>query len=150
MRKRILLIVLIIILLVAGGAGYVFFKQNYNPQTQTKAQEIPLKYQKIENCSAGDTACTDKNEKIKANKLSGEAVEYAKHQCDGPHACPTPNPTLTEESIKAIRTSVKDQKLELIRMTGINRAGIIYYCAPDGKCWSVDTKTAEVTPVNKN
>jgi hypothetical protein len=145
--KRILLIVTgVILLIVLGFFLEKRFRHRYHPPTNTaKQNEIPLKYQSLATCKAEDRACATNNEKIKADRLTGSAVEYAKHQCDGPRACPLPDATTDATAIKAIRDSIKNPNLEVIRITGINPAGIIYYCAEGNKCWKVDSKTKAVT-----
>lgn len=139
----------IIVFFVIIGMGAFFFLgktliQTFLPDSKPQPVEPITKDAPIVSCKPGDSACKQKNEKVVANKLTGSAVEYAKHQCDGPRACPTPDPTTADEAISSIRISAKDPSLELVRITGINVSGIIYYCAADNRCWSYDTKEKKI------
>jgi hypothetical protein len=102
---------------------------------------LSLKEQQTLSCTTDDKGCADNNEKIKAAKLTGETVEFAKHQCDGPRPCPAPDEKTNTNAIQAIRTHAKQPKLDLVRVTGINQAGILYYCAKDRRFWSYELKT---------
>jgi hypothetical protein len=107
--------------------------------TSEQAQEKP-----VIACGNGDEKCISKNANNLANQLTGASVEFAKHQCDGPRACPTPAPADIEAATIAIREYAKDDKLQVIPVTGKTPAGIIYYCAKDNRCWNMEAKTNKV------
>jgi hypothetical protein len=144
--KRLIPVSIIFILL--GAASFFFFHkdiQNYfQPQPVNSPGGAISRTQPVLTCGEGDKACELKNEKIKANKLDGIAAKFVTHQCSGPRACPTPNEEDTQTIISAIRSYTKQPKLELIRVTGVTPAGLIYYCAEDERCWSYSTKTKSV------
>jgi len=89
-------------------------------------------------CASGDINC------ITEKKMSGVEVAYAKHQCDSPKGCRTPDDKDIKAATEAIRFTVKNPKLQIIPINGITPAGIMYYCANDNRCWSVEAKTNTV------
>lgn len=150
--KRLLYFVSIALtfLLVLGGIiAFLFFRKDIQEKFFTpKVTQQPgaiAPNEPIAKCTTGDEKCQSRNERIKANKLQGQSAAYTRHQCDGPRACPTPNPEQEAAAQDAIRSFAKDTKMELLRMNGINAAGLLYYCSQDNSCWSYDTKTKKVT-----
>jgi hypothetical protein len=142
-----LLSLLAVLTIIGVGAFFLekkFHSKLYPSKVVVDQTATPLKQQPLAKCKPEDDACIAKNEQIKASQLTGNNVEYAKHQCDGPHACPTPPAESNDAAIAAIRTFTKDETIDIIRMTGINASGIVYYCATDNRCWSVASKTAKV------
>lgn len=95
-------------------------------------------------CAEGDIACIGKHARNLADQLQGSTVSFVKHQCFGPHPCPTPDEESISAATGAIRAYTKDSKLDVIPINGVTAAGIIYYCAKDGRCWSVEGKTNRV------
>lgn len=154
MKRKKLFIALSIFLafFVIGAGSFYFFGKDIQKFFGPKEVNTPggaiAKNEPIVTCGAGDAACSAKNEKILANRIEGTAVEYAKHQCDGPRACPTPNEEESKTIIAAIRAYAKDPKVDLVRINGINATGTIYYCAKDTRCWGYNTKDKKVTFVD--
>jgi hypothetical protein len=143
MTKKRIFISLGLFLIAFIIAGLLFYRP-LKPANQPSVDPI-TKDKEIVKCKEGDKACEEKNEKIKVNKIEGINVDFAKHQCSGPRACPTPNENTSSEAITAIRIFAKDSKVELLRIAGINSLGLVYYCANDSRCWSYDTKSKKVT-----
>jgi len=149
--KRLLYFVslaLTFVLVLGGIITFLFFRKDIQEKFfTTKVAQQPgaiAPNEPIEKCSAGDVSCQSRNGRIKANKIQGQSAAYTRHQCDGPRACPTPDPEQDATAQNAIKSFAKDSKLELIRMNGINAAGLLYYCSTDNSCWSYDTKTKKV------
>lgn len=147
MSKRILFICLVLLVFVLGIIMFFVYRNNQTLTTLRNKLENTggsLKDQSIARCEPEDEICENNNEAIKASKLTGQAVEFARHQCDGPKPCPIPDEKKNEEAIKAIRVFEKEPNLEPIRITGITPSGNVFYCATDGRCWSYDTKSKDV------
>ena len=126
--------------LILGGLAFFGWKEATKPrypapETFTAPTNAP-----IQTCKSGDLKCLDSNEKVKAKKLTGSNVAYAKHQCDSPRGCDIPDESTINAAISAIHTYTKKPKLELIRITGINPAQIMYFCSNDNRCWGINTK----------
>jgi hypothetical protein len=136
-------ILIIFSLCVVALTGYVLerkFHHRYAPPRSTSSnRELTIKKKPLEQCSDGDSNCLAKNEQIKADNLTGTAVEFARRQCDGPRQCPAPDSNRESQARTAIQEFVKDTKLELIRMTGVTPAGSIYYCSNNNRCWMVSS-----------
>jgi hypothetical protein len=156
MKMKYVLWSLLVLMSITVVGGMVFFwRQGPFLSQQILSLQAPARPEKsagepirrndpLLSCAPGDTACSARNEKIVANKLSGNAVSYAKHQCDGPRACPTPQPEVAEAAVRAIRIYAKDMRLELLRITGVNVTGNVFYCAKDDRCWSYSVKQQKV------
>src|SRR5438105_2558235 len=89
-------------------------------------------------CASDDTNC------MAEKKMSGVEVSYAKHQCDGPKGCHSPDSKDIQAAIASIREYTNNPKLQIIPINGITPAGILYYCATDNHCWGVEAKTNKV------
>lgn len=137
------------IIVLAGIIAFLFFREDLTQKFFTKQQANQpgaiAPNEQIVTCKPGDSACTAKNERIKANKLPGQSAAFARHQCDGPRSCPTPKPEEDDAAQAAIKAFAKDTKMELIRITGVNAQSDIYYCSEDSTCWSYNTKSKKVT-----
>lgn len=149
MKKTLYLLSLAItfLLILSGIIAFLFFRTEIQSTFFAKDGVQPgaiAPNESVAKCTAGDAKCESRNERIKANKLQGQSASFARHQCDGPRACPTPNPEQEATIQKAIKAFAKDEKLELIPLTGINVRGDTYYCAQDGTCWSYNTKSKQV------
>ncbi len=153
MKKTLYLLSLALtfILILAGIIAFLFFRKNIQETFFATNQPGAIApNEPIAKCSAGDEKCAARNERIKANKLQGQSAAYARHQCDGPRACPTPDPEQDKAAQQAIKSFAKDAKLELIRMNGISATGLLYYCSTDNACWNYSTKTKDVTAMKEN
>lgn len=148
-NRRVLVIITVLIVCIA--AVYYWernFHRKFSPpreqsqQARLTSNEIPLV-----KCAEGDSECAEKNERTKATRLSGNVIDFARHQCDGPRACPTPVPEVDDKAVDAIKEFTKDPKLEVVRITGVNQSEVMYYCTEDNKCWTVQTKTFKVNSV---
>lgn len=89
--------------------------------------------------------CASQNEKTKAKKLTGTSVSFAKHQCDSPRGCEEPDEETINLALSAIRKEANSPQLELVRVTGINPAGNMYFCSTGNDCWGYNTKDKSVT-----
>lgn len=149
-RTRSIFLLASSIFFALGAATFYFFgediKQQFFPIKDTNVPGGAIsKNEPILTCAAGDITCAQKNEKILANRLDGVTAKFVSHQCDGPRACPTPNEEEAQIFTSAIKAYVKEPHLTLIRITGLTPKGMIYYCAPDERCWSYDTKSKEIS-----
>lgn len=139
-----------ILLLVVGIIIFVlynaFLKPKKNSDQFQQVQPI-VKEETVKKCNPGDAQCEEYNRKLSIGKVPGETVEFVKHQCDGPRECPQPNKDLERKAAEAIKKFEKESELNLIRITGINASGQIFYCAQSGRCWSFSTKTEDVLPI---
>lgn len=121
------------------------FHRRFSPPREISGQtNLPLKEHPLLTCTQGDSDCAEKNRVIRVSRLSGTAATFAAHQCDGPRPCPTPAPDREADAISAVRRHTKEETLELLRMTGITPAGMLYYCAEDSRCFSIDTASNKV------
>lgn len=147
-KKPFLPLVVITFFIIGGVTFYFFGKDIQQKLFPPKDTNVPggaiSRTEPIVTCAAGDKACADKNEKIIVNRIEGPIATFARHQCDGPRACPTPNEEENKSFTDAIKKYTKESSLELVKVNGINPAGVIYYCAKDGRCWSYDTKSKKV------
>jgi|WetSurMetagenome_2_1015567.scaffolds.fasta_scaffold215638_2 hypothetical protein len=146
-NKRIIIGVIVMVLII-GSAFFLEkkFHRKFNPpRGKTQQMTAFIKEKQLAPCVTGDDECLAKNEKITADQLKGSSAEYSRHQCDGPRICPTPLPEGAAKAITAIRLFAHDPKLEIVRMTGITPAGILYYCASDTRCWIYNTEDKRVT-----
>jgi hypothetical protein len=150
MKKRRFLFPLASLLFFAIGiVTFIFFgkaiqERLFPPKTIVAEPGGIARKEQIVTCNAGDTNCEANNTRIEGNNIPGDAAAFVRHQCDGPRACPTPNPQQADEATKAIKGYAKDTKLDLVQINGISAAGVIYYCAKDARCWSYNTKTQKV------
>jgi len=120
------------ILLLVFILSYVFFPDNFLRNFLFGPKVKP-----------GTCASDDKNCFVE-KKMTGVEVAYALHQCVGPKGCHEPEAKDITAATAAIRAYTKNAKLQVIPINGITPAGIIYYCATDNRCWSVDAKTNTV------
>jgi hypothetical protein len=144
-EKKIIFICVFFVSFIVGLVAFFGFGNKIQDKFFSTKSSIEQAQEKpIANCTDGDEKCISKNANSLANQLTGSSVEFAKHQCDGPRACPTPAPADIEAATTAIHEYAKDDKLQIIPVTGKTPAGIIYYCAKDNRCWSMEAKTNKV------
>lgn len=149
-RRQIVLFSAFILLLVVGIIIFVLYNAFLKPKKSSdqfqKVQPI-VKEETVKKCNPGDAQCEEYNRKLSVGKVPGETVEFVKHQCDGPRECPQPNKDLERKAVEAVKEFEEESELSLIRITGINASGQIFYCAQNGRCWSFSTKTEDVVPI---
>ncbi len=149
-RRQIVLLSVIILILIVGVIIFVLYNAFIKPKNsldQFQQVQPIVKEETVKKCNSGDMQCEEHNRKLSVGKISGKTVEFVKHQCDGPRECSQPNKDLERKAVEAINKSEKESGLSLIRITGINASGLIYYCTQNGHCWSFNTKTEDVVPI---
>jgi hypothetical protein len=140
MKRKTLLISIPIILLIGTLVifGSKLQEKFFPPKPINLVEEQPV------TCAKDDTACIGAHAKNLTHQLSGINVEFAKNQCNGPHACPTPRPEDITAATASIRTYTKDATLQVVPINGVMSNGTIYYCAKNNQCWTLEAKSNKV------
>jgi hypothetical protein len=129
--------------LISFSALFLFrdqIQQRYFPTKDVLGQSDA----KPISCGKDDAKCIRKNAVKLTHQLTGMPVEFAKHQCSGLHGCITPDEKSIAAATMALRSYTKNPNLQVIPVNGVTPAGVIYYCAKDGHCWRIETKTNTV------
>ena len=133
-----------VIFIVLAVVSVVIFRDKLGEIFKLHEDSVQSAQDKLVTCGKDDTKCIKENAKNLTNQLTGNDIEFARHQCDGPHPCKKPGEKDIQKATEAIRTYTKDSDLQVFPVNGVNRTGIIYYCADDTRCWKMEVRTNRI------